>query len=98
MIDVHVLWWFNVALSAGSLVLLTAVTVRHWDQWPGDIRRLGVWFIVILAIVCYGSGEEALSADPEIPRIRAVLFALALIGLVLNLLYDLREDHRKERF
>lgn len=82
--------WGNVALASISVALLTATTIRRWDLLPKRIRRISVWFILILAVTAYGSGEAATQEVP--PGYRVLLMLLALAGLIVTILYRFNDD------
>lgn len=84
-----VLRWLNVFMAAGAASLLMASTIRRWEGLSPRVQRITVWFIVILLVIAYGSGEAAAQNAPE--GLRVIMMLLALAGLIGTLLYRFNE-------
>jgi hypothetical protein len=82
--------WVNVVLAFASLAVLVGTLTRRWDVLSHRIRRIGIAFCGVMAVIAYGSGEAASQDVP--PGIRVVLMFLSLAGLVGALLWRFDEE------
>lgn len=88
--------WVNAGLAGLALMLLTLETTRRWDQMNRRLRRLVPWVLATYAVIAYGSGELAASAQRVDPGLRVGLMLVVLLGLAGALGLNVRD--RSDQF